>query len=426
MSAYMIGFDINERYSQISFYSEEMQEPQTVETVTDNYQLPLAIALKDGIWYVGNDAKRQKVVKNALYVDDLFQKAVKREKVTFGGEQKDAMWLLAKYVELSLTRFEEVRQIVFTVPKITMEIGKMLKGVGQRAGISKNQIYVQDYKESFCNYMLYQPKELWQYEAALFHCDRYEVKAYMLRKIRTGYGKGQTTFITVDEVAQAQMEELSAVYPVLNVDRARDADIQFRQFVQGVFEKKLVSSVFLVGEGFENSWYPQSLKVLCNGRRAFLGNNLYSKGACYAAYRRTLEIKDAPIYLDETKMMDQICLKLRIEGVDKWYPLVTWGSRWYEADSQCEILLENRDDIEIHIESLVGNDLQVVKVPMKGLPNRPKYTLRLQVQALFEDEKRCRISFKDLGFGEFFPATDFCVEQEIQLGGSNGQYNSLS
>ena len=86
----------------------------------------------------------------------------------------------------------------------------------------------------------------------------------------------------------------------------------------------------------------------------------------------------------------------------------------------------NRDDIEIHIESLVGNDLQVVKVPMKGLPNRPKYTLRLQVQALFEDEKRCRISFKDLGFGEFFPATDFCVEQEIQLGGSNGQYNSLS
>ena len=426
MSAYMIGFDINERYSQISFYSEEMQEPQTVETVTDNYQLPLAIALKDGIWYVGNDAKRQKVVKNAVYVEDLFQKAVNREKVNFGGEQKDAMWLLAKYVELSLTRFEKVRQIVFTVPKITMEIGKMLKGVGQRAGISKNQIYVQDYKESFCNYMLYQPKELWQYEAALFHCDRYEVKAYMLRKIRTGYGKGQTTFITVDEVAQAQMEELSAVYPVLNVDRARDADIQFRQFVQGVFEKKLVSSVFLVGEGFENSWYPQSLKVLCNGRRAFLGNNLYSKGACYAAYRRTLEIKDAPIYLDETKMMDQICLKLRIEGVDKWYPLVTWGSRWYEADSQCEILLENRDDIEIHIESLVGNDLQVVKVPMKGLPNRPKYTLRLQVQALFEDEKRCRISFKDLGFGEFFPATDFCVEQEIQLGGSNGQYNSLS
>ena len=426
MSGYIVGYDLNERYSQISFYSEELQEPQTVETLVDNYQIPLAIAYKNDVWYVGNDARRQNVVKNAAFADDLFEKAVRRERVTFGEEQKDAIWLLAKFVEVTLERFEEVEQIVFTVPKLTMDIGKMLKGIGQRAGVAKGQIYVQDYKESFCNYMLYQPKELWQYEAALFHCDRYEVKAYMLRKIRTGYGKGQTTFITVDEVARAEMEELSAVYPVLNVDRARDADLQFRQFIQGVFDKKLVSSVFLVGEGFENSWYPQSLKVLCNGRRAFLGNNLYSKGACYTAYRRMVGEKDAPIYLDETKMMDQICLKLRVQGVDKWYPLVSWGIRWYEADSQCEILLENTDDIEIHIESLAGNQMQGIRVPMTGLPKRAKYTIRLQVKTLFMNEKQCKISFKDMGFGEFFPPTDFYVEQEIQLGGSNGQYNSLS
>lgn len=384
MSGSIIGYDLNERYCQITFYDEETQEPQTVETVA----LP-----KD---------------------------------VSFKMENNEAIRALAKFVEKSLEKFTDIQQIVFTVPSLSVDMGKMLKGIGQRCGIHKSHIYVQDYKESFCNYMLYQPKELWQYEAALFHCDRYEVKAFMLRKLRTGYGKGQTTFITVDEVAQAQMEELSAVYPVLNVDRAREADVQFKQFVQGVFDKKLVSSVFLVGEGFENSWYPQSLKVLCNGRRAFLGNNLYSKGACYTAHRRIVDYKDAPIYLDETKMMDQICLKLRVQGVDKWYPLVSWGTRWYEADSQCEILLENADDIEIHIESLAGNDMKVIEVPLDGLPERKNYTLRLQVKILFIDEKRCKISFKDMGFGEFFPATDFYVEQEIHLGGSNGQYNSLS
>ena len=151
--------------------------------------------------------------------------------------------------------------------------------------------------------MFYQPKELWQYEAALFYCDRYEVKAYMLRRLRIGSGKGTDTFVTVDEVARAQMEELAAVYPVLNVDRARDADARFGQFVQGVFNKKLVSSVFLVGEGFENNWYTQSLKVLCNGRRAFLGNNLFSKGACYTALKHHMQYEDPFIYLDETKMM---------------------------------------------------------------------------------------------------------------------------
>jgi len=426
MSGSIIGYDLNEKYCQISFYSEEAQEPQTMETTLDNYQIPLAIGKKEGRWVIGNDAKRLDVIKQGNAAEDLYRRVLKQEKIELGDETYEAIWLLAKYVEISLKKFEDIGQIVFTVPRLTADIGRILKGIGQRAGAEKNSIYVQDYKESFCNYMLYQPKELWQYEAALFHCDRHEVKAYMLRKLRTGFGKGKDTFVTVDEVASAQMQELAAVYPVLNVDRAKDADVCFKQFIQGVFAKKLVSSVFLVGEGFENNWYPQSLKVLCNGRRAFLGNNLYSKGACYTAYRRSFPDVDGPIYLDETKMMEQICLKLRSQGMDKWQPIVCWGTRWYEADTQFEILLENTDDIEIHIESLVGAEMRVERVSLARLPKRKPYSTRLQVKILFSDEKTCKITFKDVGFGEFFPATDFCVEKEIHLGGSNGQYNSLS
>ena len=388
MSKSIIGYDLNERYCQISFYSEEHQEPQTLESVP-------------------------------YPAHDLYMRAVRHE-------SDEMIHMLGEFVKKTLSKYESIEQLTFTVPELNIDIARMLKGIGKRAGVDKENIYVQDYKESFCHYMIYQPKELWQYEAALFHCDRREVKAFMLRKIQTGYGKGRNAFITVDEVANAQMEELSAVYPVLNVDRAKDADIQFRQFVQGVFNKKLVSSVFLVGEGFENNWYPQSLKVLCNGRRAFLGNNLYSKGACYAAYKRTLDYEDSLIYLDETKMMDQICLKLRMKGKDKWYPIVSWGSRWYESDTQCEILLENTDDIEIHIESLAGAEMRVEHVSLAGLPKRKNYTLRLQVKVMMLNEKCCQISFKDMGFGEFFPATDFYVEKEIRLGGSNEQFNSLS
>ena len=426
MTKDIIGYDLNEKYCQISFYSEEQQEPQTMETTLDNYQIPLAVGKNEGEWVIGNDAKRLSTIKQGYVAEDIYRRALRQEKIEFGEETYDAIWLLAKFVEMSLKNYQDIGQIVFTVPKTSADIGRILKGIGQRAGIPKNCIYVQDYKESFCNYMLYQPKELWQYEAALFHCDRNEVKAFMLRKIRTGFGKGKDVFVTVDEVASARMAELAAVYPVLNVDRAKDADVCFKQFVQGVFSKKLVSSVFLVGEGFENNWYPQSLKVLCNGRRAFLGNNLYSKGACYTAYKRSLGITEGPIYLDETKMMEQICLKMRVQGMDQWMPIVSWGTRWYEADSQFEVLLENRDDLEIHIESLVGTEMQVEKIPLEGLPKREKYTLRLQVKVLFLDEKTCKITFKDLGFGEFFPATDFCVEKELHLGGSNGQYNSLS
>lgn len=133
--------------------------------------------------------------------------------------------------------------------------------------------------------MFYQPKELWQYESALFYCDAQEIRAYMLRRLNTVSTKSRDMFVTVEEVANAHMKELEAIYPVLNVDKAKDADESFKSFIQNVFDKKVVSSVYLTGEGFENNWYPNSLKVLCNGRRAFLGNNLYSKGACYSSMR---------------------------------------------------------------------------------------------------------------------------------------------
>jgi hypothetical protein len=143
MSKSIIGCDLNERYCQISFYNEEQQEPQTLENVT-------------------------------YPVSDLYERAVEQA----NGE---AIRTLAEFLERSFARFEHIGELVFTIPKLTIDIVRMLKGIGQRVGVDKHHIYVQDYKESFCHYMLYQPKELWQYEAALFHCDRHEVKAYMLR-----------------------------------------------------------------------------------------------------------------------------------------------------------------------------------------------------------------------------------------------------
>ena len=87
-------------------------------------------------------------------------------------------------------------------------------------------------------------------------------------------GQNRDMFVTVDEVASAQIQEMEAIYPVLNREKAKSADESFRLFIQNVFDKKVVSSVYLTGAAFENKWYPDSLKVLCNGRRAFVGDNL--------------------------------------------------------------------------------------------------------------------------------------------------------
>lgn len=426
MSEYIIGYDLNQTYGQISFWQEGWQEPQTVETGNQQSQIPLVIGLKGDTWLIGNDARRMQEREEGSVAEDLYRKAISHEKIVLEQRSFEAVWLLAKFVEISLQSFTPVKELVFALPEIHVDIVNLFKGIGQRMGVPKHQVTVMDHKESFFHYMFYQPKELWQYEAALFYCDRQEVRAYMLRKLRTGSGKGANAFVTVEEVANAQMKELAAIYPVLNVDRAKDADARFKQFIQGVFNKKLVSSVFLVGEGFENNWYPASLKVLCNGRRAFLGNNLYSRGACYGGMRKCMGAKEGPVYLDETKMTQQICLRLRRNGQEEWTPIVSWGSHWYEADTQVEVLVAEPTDMELHVESLADSNVQVVTIPMDGLPKRKDYSIRLQIDVMFTEEHTCKLRLKDMGFGEFYPATSFCEEMEIHLGGSHGQFHSLS
>lgn len=423
----ILGYDLNEKYCQISYYNEAKEEPETLEVSSDNYQIPLSLGKMDGQWVYGLEVECLKAVDESLFVEDLFTKAFYRRKVAVGKKTYDAVWLLAKFIRLTLERFEEIDYLTFTTPFTSVDMSKMLKSIGKHLGIPKDRVYVQDYKESFCQYMFYQPKELWQYESALIFCDATKIKAYMLRRLNVVNNREKELFVTVDEVAKAHIKELEAIHLLMDdEEKARNADESFKAFIQSVFEKKVISSVYLTGEGFENNWYPNSLKVLCNGRRAFVGNNLYSKGACYTSVRICRDDNDGPIYLDETKMTQRISLRMRVNGKEGWYPIVSWGTRWYEADGEWEVLLEDDSDLEVHIESLAGEELQVEKISMKGLPERTDYSLRLKIEIMFLEERLCRLTLRDIGFGDFYPATGFCVTKDIHLGGINGQFNSMS
>ena len=364
----IIGYEINEKTCQISFYNEQQMEPDTLEVDADNFQIPLIIGKLRDTWAYGKEAKRLGSIKEGFTVTRLLSKSLAGGRIEFGEETYDAEWLLSQFIRMSLHSFQEIDGIVFTVPVLSEKLAQRLPAIAVGMNIDKRHIFIQDYKESFCNYLFYQPKELWQYDAALFCCDRNEIRAYMLRRLKPGLGGGKTTFVTVDEVASAHMKELAMVYPVLNEDKAKEADAMFSRFIESVFDKRIVSAVFLTGEGFENNWYPRSLRVLCNGRRAFIGNNLYSKGACYTAYRKLYMHIENPVYLSEGKLTDQITVNMRVDGQEMWYPIVSWGAHWYESNNQWEVLCEDTKDIELHIESLIQGNVRTEKISLANFP----------------------------------------------------------
>ena len=74
-----------------------------------------------------------------------------------------------------------------------------------------------------------------------------------------------------------------------------------------------------------------------------------------------------------------------------WYPIVSWGNHWYESNNQWEVLMEDVEDIELRIESLVQGNVRTETLSLDGFPKRAEYSMRLQLETLFLDEKTCRI-----------------------------------
>jgi hypothetical protein len=128
----IIGYEINEKTCQISFYNEEMAEPETMEVDADNYQIPLVIGKLRDTWAYGKEAKRLASLKEGFTVNRLLDKSLAGEKIEFGEESYEAVWLLAKFIELSLQSFPKINGIVFSVPELTEELAQMLRGIAVR------------------------------------------------------------------------------------------------------------------------------------------------------------------------------------------------------------------------------------------------------------------------------------------------------
>ncbi len=422
----IVGYDISDTSCQISYYSEDLQEPETYEASPESFQIPMVIGKRHSTWAIGIDAKRLEILHEGKLATNLIEKSIEGSKIVLENQRFEASYLLARFVKMSLSKFEHIQGIVFTVSKLNQKIVEILKRVAIEVGIPEEEVYVQDYRESFCNYMFYQPRELWQYEAALFYCDKKEVSACMLKNIKTEMKYTNCVFVEADQIADAKKKEMDVIYPLIHGEKAREADARFRLFIEHVFDQRTISSVYLTGEGFENTWYPESLKTLCNGRRAFLGNNLYSKGACYTAYRRFMNREDGFIYIDENKTTERICIKIRNNNQNEWFPLVTWGNLWYECGNTWEILLEDTEDIELHIESLYRGKVQIEQISLEEVPERASYSIRLKIEVIPIEKDTFKIRFIDQGFGDFYPSSGYETETIIKLGGYYGQYHSLS
>lgn len=390
-----IGIDLREESAMLSYFYPGMERPATISFVagSDDYRLPMLIAKRKGIghWSYGNEAVRMQKEQGGTVVDNLLYRAMKDEHIEIEGKDYPVQELFLLYMKkiLSLPNkldyHREIGYLTIAVRKVSEPCVLLLEKLRESLKLKKEEFEVIDYKECFYFYSCNQEETLQNHQVGLFDGEDGEITYLGLKKNK------QTKPIVV-EIEQEELGRMT------NADKDR----QMLEMAGRVLGKKLVSAVYFVGEEFDGEWMDESLRYICRGRRAFLGKNLYSLGACFASFQKNSE-EWKYIYLGDSAFKMNISLKVRHRNELEFYSLVSAGENWYHSRHSCDVILDGTNTIELWLQHPYGREAKIENLEIADLPDRPNKTTRIRIEANLLADNKAEIILKDLGFGELYP-----------------------
>ena len=194
-------------------------------------------------------------------------------------------------------------------------------------------------------------------------------------------------------------------------------DTEFLRIAERLCAGKVVSTAYLLGNGFKEGWMRRSLEFLCRTRKVYQGSNLFSKGAAYAARDRLKKGNEesAFILLDDDKLRYNIGLQVDHRGKEQYLGILEGGCNWYEAHASVDVILKSGQSFTMRMMPLAGGDAKEVSVELQSLPEREERTTRLTIETEMLSSDRVRVRVTDKGFGEYQEPSGEVWTQEVTL-----------
>ena len=219
-------------------------------------------------------------------------------------------------------------------------------------------------------------------------------------------------------IVGVEKRALSDVMPYEMLSGTDDARLgyAFINVANTALHKQMVTTIYVTGSGFEGRWASDALKSLCNGRRVFRGQNLFTKGACYAARELSGEgkLKDF-IFLDEDMITTDILIRTYHNAKFGEVVLAKAGSRWKEVDASIDVIPDDEEEIQIIARNVLLHEAKAHILSLNGFTGRENRMTRFTVRIRFAGKDTCIVTLKDNGFGEFCPSTNRVWERYIDI-----------
>ena len=300
---------------------------------------------------------------------------------------------------------ESAEYLMYTCEGCPLPKCRKIERAFRQHGIGKQGIRLLTHENAFVHYVMQQKEELHRHTVIGFDFDGEEMTAYRLfypnRKNKKEM-KTEKKIIGVFTLAG----DLQESGPLL--------DQKFADIAKQILSKEVVSTVFLTGTGFDGNWMQKALKVICDGRRAFFGQNLFSSGCCFYGIMLCEDVKgDYTVQSPETVTYESGVVD-SADG-DSFVRITEAGIPWYDAKGSIDVIMERGGRADVVFVNTQTKEKQVESVDISGLPVRPRKTGRLAITVEFTDNTSGIITVLDKGFGAFSPATHQVFFKEFKL-----------
>ncbi len=406
----VIGYDLDDLNAQISYCPLGNYEAETVSSVmgSEIYDIPVVLCKRTEVnqWYYGREALRQAEEGAGTLVEGIFEKARKGIPVIVEDEEYDPVLLLSLFVKKSISilsavvPLSKIVGVMFTTGIIDEKNVKIFETIVEGLALKTKEVFFQSHVESLFFYTIHQPEDVWNGQVLV--C---EYEKDMMITHRLEFNRNTTPVVAFSETEKYNNIEIG------NKDR------NFLNILHKNCDGRYVSSIQLIGNGYKEEWYKDSLKYMCVNRRVFAGNNLYSKGACYGILEklRPSDVGKKHLYLGKDKLKANVGMEVLKRGQKSYLVLLNAGVNWYEVGTDVEFIIPKGNEIEFRISSLTGNNIYTETMILEEMPERKAGTNRVRLSMRMLSDSTIYVEVTDLGFGEFYPATNKKWEKEIVL-----------
>lgn len=412
----MLGIDLADDYTQVSYYTQG-GELFSVSISKDpmKYRIPTMLcAFKDGSdWLFGEDAAFTAESDSCVKVTGLVSRALDNSAAEVFSQSYPADILLERYFRRLLAAVKaklgevRIKRIVITAKKVNDNLRRNAGSALELLGVRGENLKVITHLESFMYYVVSQNRDIWINDVGLFDFDSEGANFY-----RLSFGRRNTPLTVVADRTDLSDKINMSMLEADEIDRLRYV---FESTASVILHKQLISALYFTGQGYESAWADDILKKLCNGRRIFRGQNLYVKGAGYAAGLIDSGDDTSFFFVNDEVLKSSISIRAFSDGAYREIMLADAGRPCSGAGAEIEVIMDHTNELDFIVHNVLKKDFVCAIMTLDTLNLRTDRSIRLNIRLAFPDRNTCVITVRDAGFGEIYRTSHKIWEQVLKI-----------